>query len=277
MTVGFARKSGAVVLDPRDIQSGNARPEAQRFDSAALDGPAGVARQGVLAGPRDVAVPALEGAVRPAGAIQRGVKRVLDFTGASLVLLLVWPIMLAVAIIVKLDSHGPALFRQTRIGKDGRPFVFYKFRSMTHGCDQSLHKNHVTKLIEGELGDEDRGSDGSFKLECDPRVTQVGRVLRRTSMDELPQLFNVIKGEMSLIGPRPPLPYEVELYSDHDRRRLEVLPGMTGLWQVSGRTQLNYEESIDLDVEYVDNWSLALDARIALKTPGAVFGRKGAS
>lgn len=263
------------MLDPADIQMGGARPDAQRFESATLGGTEGAVHHGLVVVPPEIAV-VPERAARKAGSIQRGVKRVVDVLGAALLLLILSPIMLVIGVVVMLDSPGPALFKQTRIGKDGRPFLFYKFRSMSNGCDQAVHREHVTKLMEGELGDEDRGADGSFKLECDPRVTQVGRFLRSTSIDELPQLINVLKGEMSLIGPRPPLPYEVELYSDHDRRRLEVLPGMTGLWQVSGRTQLNYEESIDLDVEYVDNWSLALDAHIALKTPGAVFGRKGA-
>ena len=141
---------------------------------------------------------------------------------------------------------------------------------------QPVHREHVTKLIQGELGEDDRGPDGSFKLEDDSRITKVGRVIRRTSIDELPQLLNVLKGEMSLIGPRPPLPYEAELYTPRDMRRLEVLPGMTGLWQVSGRARLTYEESVDLDIAYVDRWSLAMDARILLKTFSAVVGADGA-
>lgn len=213
---------------------------------------------------------------RTGHAIQYAVKRVVDYVGTACGLVLISPFLLLVAVLIKLDSPGPVLFRQIRIGKDGRPFALYKFRTMRNGCDSQVHRDHVTKLIQGELGEDDRGPDGSFKLEDDSRITKVGRVVRRTSVDELPQLLNVLKGEMSLIGPRPPLPYEAELYTPRDMRRLEVLPGMTGLWQVSGRARLTYEESIDLDIAYVDCWSLVMDAHILLRTFSAVLEEDGA-
>ncbi len=147
---------------------------------------------------------------------------------------------------------------------------------METGCDPAIHREHVTKLILGAVGDEARSADGTFKLDSDPRVTRSGRFLRRSSIDELPQLLNVLKGEMSLVGPRPPLPYEVQVYSPRHMRRLEVLPGITGLWQVSGRTRLSFEEMVDLDIAYADSWSLAMDLRILLQTVSAVVGREGA-
>lgn len=259
----------------RDMDEG-VRAYAQHLESSAELGPSGppAHAEALVTRPDVASVPSRTR--RSTHAIQYFVKRVVDYVGAACGLLLISPFLLVVAVLIKLDSPGPVLFRQTRIGKYGRPFVFYKFRTMRNGCDSDCHREHVKKLIQGELGDDDRSSDGSFKLEDDPRITKVGRVLRRTSIDELPQLLNVLKGEMSLIGPRPPLPYEVELYTPRYMRRLETLPGMTGLWQVSGRAQLTYGEMVDLDIEYADTWSLAADARILLKTFSAVVGEDGA-
>ena len=205
-----------------------------------------------------------------------GAKRALDIVGASAGLVLLAPVFAVVALAVKLDSSGPAFFRQQRVGKDGGSFEMYKFRSMIQGCDAALHREHVVRLIKGDAGDECRGSDGSFKLEADPRVTQVGKFLRRTSLDELPQLFNVLKGDMSLVGPRPPLPYEAEAYTERHARRLRVVPGITGLWQVSGRTRLSFEQMIDLDLEYAQTWSVVMDLKIILKTFSVVIGGQGA-
>ncbi len=202
-------------------------------------------------------------------------KRVADVCVSMIGLFLLSPILLLIGLIVRMESRGPALFRQERLGKNGAPFTFYKFRTMVDGNDPSIHKHYVSQLITG--GSETlKGDTGSFKLENDPRVTRFGRILRRTSVDELPQLLNVLVGTMSLVGPRPPLKYEVELYSDRACRRLECRPGITGLWQVSGRCQTTFDEMVELDIEYVDNWSLGLDLRILARTIPVVFGRKGA-
>jgi len=207
--------------------------------------------------------------------IPLAIKRVGDFVVSAFGLVILWPILLLIGLIVRMESSGPALFRQERIGLGGVPFTFYKFRTMEDGNDPSIHKDYVRRLI--TQGSEDlKGDTGSFKIEDDPRVTRFGRILRRTSLDELPQLLNVFLGDMSLVGPRPPLQYEVELYSDYALRRLECRPGITGLWQVSGRCQTTFDEMVELDVEYVDSWSLGLDLRILARTVPVVFGRKGA-
>jgi lipopolysaccharide/colanic/teichoic acid biosynthesis glycosyltransferase len=224
--------------------------------------------------------PSATEAVSQAGARQPrsayAVKRFIDYAGAGLGSLVLSPLFALIAIAIKLDSPGPVLFRQTRVGKDGRLFTFYKFRSMDDGCDTRLHEQHVRALIRGEACEDVRAEDGSFKLQQDPRVTRVGRVLRATSFDEFPQLLNVLKGDMSLVGPRPPLPYEVECYTPRHLRRLESLPGITGLWQVSGRTQLSFEEMVDLDIQYADEWSLGSDVVILARTIPAVLSRAGA-
>jgi exopolysaccharide biosynthesis polyprenyl glycosylphosphotransferase len=193
-------------------------------------------------------------------------KGCLDRVFAAALLLAASPGLAVLAIAVKLSSPGPALFRQLRIGADGRPFELLKFRSMVADAESRR----------AELEGADDGNGVLFKLRDDPRVTRVGAVLRRYSLDELPQLWNVVRGDMSLVGPRPPLPREVIDYSDDASRRLRVRPGMTGLWQVSGRSTLSWEESLRLDLRYVDNWSLALDATILWRTWRAVLGRRGA-
>ncbi len=190
-------------------------------------------------------------------------KRAIDIACACLTFVLLWPLMLLIAMLIKLDSPGPAIFKQTRIGRGGRPFTVYKFRSMREGAE--LEQEWLTNLNEA------RGP--FFKIRDDPRRTMLGKVLRRTSLDELPQLYNVLRGEMSVIGPRPPLPSEVEQYQEWHKKRLETWPGITGLWQVSGRSELTFDEMVLLDIYYIENWSLLLDLRIALKTiPTVIFG-----
>ncbi len=198
---------------------------------------------------------------------KRLVKASLDWIGAVLLAFLMLPLLLVLAVAIRVDSGGPVLFRQTRIGHAGRPFTMLKFRTMT--ADAEARRSG--------LGARNHNADGLlFKVPRDPRVTRVGRVLRRHSLDELPQLLNVLTGRMSLVGPRPPLPDEVARYDDSVRRRLLVKPGLTGLWQVSGRSNLTWEEAVRLDLRYVENWSLALDLMIMWKTLRAVIRAEGA-
>nr|WP_307717648.1 sugar transferase [Streptomyces sp. V4I23] len=193
-------------------------------------------------------------------------KSMTDRLGAVLLILLLAPVFAAVAFVVRLDSPGPLLHRQTRVGQGGRPFTMAKFRTMV--ADAERLKQQIAGLNE---------NDGRmFKIRRDPRVTRVGRVLRRCSLDELPQLFNVVQGHMSLVGPRPPLPDEVAGYDDVERRRLAVKPGLTGLWQVSGRSDLSWDETVALDLRYVDNWSPAVDLRVLCRTVWAVVSGTGA-
>ena len=198
---------------------------------------------------------------------KRLVKASLDRLTAGLMILLLLPAFLTLAAAVRIDGRGPILFHQQRIGHGGRPFTMYKFRTMVADAEGRR----------AELLVRNQNSDGLlFKVTDDPRVTRVGRVLRRFSLDEMPQLLNVLVGQMSLVGPRPPLPEEVALYDDSVRRRLLVKPGLTGLWQVSGRSDLTWEESVRLDLRYVENWSLALDLQIIWKTFRAVVQARGA-
>ncbi|MGY1727493.1 sugar transferase [Geodermatophilus sp. SYSU D01062] len=198
---------------------------------------------------------------------KRLVKELIDRVAAALALVLVLPVLLAVAVAVRVDSPGPVLFRQVRVGRQGRTFSMLKFRTMCADAEQRR----------AELAARNQNSDGPlFKVADDPRVTRVGRVLRRYSVDELPQLLNVLLGQMSLVGPRPPLPDEVAVYDDSVARRLLVKPGLTGLWQVSGRSDLTWDEAVRLDLRYVENWSLALDLQILWKTFAAVTRPLGA-
>ena len=196
------------------------------------------------------------------------VKTTVDRLGAVVLLVLSAPLLLAVAAAVRLESPGPAIFRQTRVREGGLPFTIYKFRTMRRDAEQQL-----SELQEMNMHGADRHL---FKMENDPRITRIGHVLRKTSLDELPQLLNVLKGEMSLIGPRPALPLEVEMYDYVARRRLAVKPGMTGLWQVSGRSRLSWDESIRYDLDYVDNWSPITDASIVVRTFRALVSKEGA-
>jgi exopolysaccharide biosynthesis polyprenyl glycosylphosphotransferase len=190
-------------------------------------------------------------------------KRLIDVAIATLGLVISSPLILALVVAIKLDSPGPILHRQVRIGRQGKPFKFYKFRSMRQDAEREL-----SRLLK------DNEADGPiFKMKNDPRRTVVGRFMRRFSFDELPQLVNVLRGDMSLIGPRPPIPHEVDQYQDWHRRRLEVAPGMTGLWQVSGRSELPFDEMALMDIWYIENWSLSLDLKILARTvPAVVFG-----
>jgi lipopolysaccharide/colanic/teichoic acid biosynthesis glycosyltransferase len=195
-------------------------------------------------------------------------KRALDASIAFLALLVAAPILLLIAMLIRVTSTGPVLFRQTRIGAGGRSFVMLKFRTMKDRCSDDLHREYVTDLLNGAATQK----DGLFKLHNDPRITAVGRALRKLSLDELPQLINVLRGEMSLVGPRPSLPWELRMFPAWAYRRLEVLPGVTGLWQVGGRNRLTMLQGLELDVQYVEQRSLWLDLRIIAKTPIALFG-----
>lgn len=199
-------------------------------------------------------------------------KRGMDLAVSSLVLTVTSPLLLAAVMAIRLDSKGPAFFVQTRVGLNGRTFRMIKLRSMRSDADDKLHQEYLKKLIrEKEAGLADADGTVVYKMVNDPRITRVGKFLRKTSLDELPQLVNVLRGEMSLVGPRPPLPYEVAEYEGWHFRRLNIRPGMTGLWQVSGRSTLTYEQMIRLDIEYIENWSLWLDIKILLKTIPAVL------
>ncbi|MFH8443181.1 sugar transferase [Streptomyces sp. NPDC018026] len=197
---------------------------------------------------------------------RRAVKAVVDRLGAAVLLTLFAPLMVFVALLVLMDSRGGAFYRQRRVGKDGREFTILKFRTMVAGADGAR----------AALADRNEGAGLLFKLRRDPRVTRVGAVLRRYSVDELPQLFNVLTGSMSLVGPRPPLPEESAAYGPDIRRRLLVKPGLTGLWQISGRSDLPWDEAVRLDLRYVEDWSLALDTVILWKTLRAVVHGQGA-
>lgn len=215
---------------------------------------------------------------RPGG-LQSRLKRILDVIGSVAGLLLFSPLMIAASIAIKMDSPGPVIFKQMRVGRKGSRFSFYKFRSMVLNGDDRIHREYVETLIKGDLDRINQG-DGTaplYKMKSDPRVTFVGRVIRKTSIDELPQFINVLKGEMSLVGPRPPLLYEVEKYKPwHLRRILEIKPGITGLWQVDGRSSTSFDDMVRLDLRYAGEWSLWLDFKILLKTVRAVLRPRGA-
>jgi lipopolysaccharide/colanic/teichoic acid biosynthesis glycosyltransferase len=205
------------------------------------------------------------------------VKRAMDIAGSALLLVLCGPLLLVIAAVVKASSQGPVLFKQYRVGQYGRRFTFLKFRSMRADNDPSVHREYVTKLIAGEAERIPSHADdkGVYKLAHDKRITPIGRFLRKTSLDELPQFLNVLKGDMSLVGPRPPIPYELAAYQTwHRRRVLEVKPGITGLWQVTGRSRVKFDDMVRLDLRYAMSWSPWLDLKILMRTPGAVI--KGA-
>jgi lipopolysaccharide/colanic/teichoic acid biosynthesis glycosyltransferase len=206
------------------------------------------------------------------------VKRSMDIAGSLCALALFSPLMVAIAALIKLTSKGPLLFRQRRVGQFGRAFTFLKFRSMYAENNHAVHQEYIKRFIAGN-GSEASLAQGSgvYKLTNDPRITPIGRILRETSLDELPQFLNVLIGEMSLVGPRPPIPYEVEYYDIwHKRRFLAVKPGITGLWQVHGRSRTTFDEMVRLDLRYGKSWSLWLDLKILLQTPRAVLTGNGA-
>ena len=203
-------------------------------------------------------------------------KRALDIIAASIGLLIAAPIATVLAILIKISSPGPVLFRQIRIGEHGKEFMFYKFRSMRVGNDDSQHRKYIKLFIEGNEKELKKLQGGKklYKMTSDDRVTAVGRFLRRTSLDELPQLINVLRGDMSMVGPRPHLPYEVELYKDWHCRRLEGLPGITGWWQIHGRSRVPFDDAVKMDIWYLERQSLILDIRIMLRTvTKAIVGR----
>jgi len=198
-----------------------------------------------------------------------------DTLGSVLGLLLFSPLFLIIALAIKATSPGPVFFRQERVGLNGKTFLFYKFRSMTENNDPCTHKEYISRFINQQ--NTAAVEPGIFKLTNDSRITSVGRFIRRTSLDELPQLINVLKGDMSLVGPRPPIAYECELYDIwHRRRLLAAKPGITGLWQVTGRSRTTFDDMVRLDLKYLREWSLWLDLKIILMTPKAVISGHGA-
>lgn len=223
-------------------------------------------------------------------------KRLMDLTIVGLSLIFILPLLIFVAVLIKLDSPGPAIYRQERVGAkrrlrngvyvwDEMPFTIYKFRTMHADAKSTLHRQFIEAYINGDeeamrriqaAQEKEREAQDKYKLANDPRVTRVGKFLRKTSLDEIPQLWNVVKGDMSLVGPRPPIPYEVELYLFHHHDRLHTTPGITGLWQVYGRSATSFEEMVKMDVEYIQQQSLLLDIKLILGTVTAVFSGKGA-
>ncbi len=214
----------------------------------------------------------------PLSDAERFLKRASDIFISASVLAILSPLLLTISVLIRLDSKGRILFRQERVGMDGRKFLCFKFRTMFADADETFHREYYKKNIEGDAGansgDEENPVYG--KPANDSRVTRIGRILRRTSLDEIPQLINVLVGDMSIVGPRPPIPYEVEEYDLWHRKRLEMKPGVTGLWQVSGRNRLTFEEMVRRDLYYIENWSLWLDLKIILLTLPAVFRGDGA-
>ena len=208
----------------------------------------------------------------------RASKRIVDFTTALLLLILCFPLMLILSIIIKCTSKGPIFFTQERVGRGGKSFTFIKFRSMRHKADDSIHREYMAKLIQGEAESQaDDGDEPLFKMKHDPRITEVGHFLRKTSLDEIPQLLNVLSGSMSLVGPRPPIPYEVNAYKSWHMQRLSVKPGITGLWQVSGRSTTTFDQMVKLDLEYIEKRTLALDLKILFQTIPAALDLKTAA
>ena len=197
--------------------------------------------------------------------IRQGIKRGFDLLICISAMILLWPVILVLSVIVKLDSQGPAFYKHKRIGQDGRPFDLYKFRSMISGGDDSSYMDYLEALIKS-----DENGDGNGlpyrKMSEDGRVTRVGRFLRNYYLDEIPQIINVIKGDMSLVGPRPHVQFEVDNYAEEQNRRLTVKPGITGLWQVAGKADCTFSELIQFDLDYIDNWSLTQDIKIMINT-----------
>jgi lipopolysaccharide/colanic/teichoic acid biosynthesis glycosyltransferase len=210
------------------------------------------------------------------GVLTSSSKRAFDVFVASVILLLVIPIWLVMVVSIRATSPGPAIFRQERIGARGRPFVIWKFRTMHNGVPDISHRQFVTtEWMKESSGNDQIGRPFVYKLNSDPRITRVGSFLRKTSIDEVPQLINVLRGEMSLVGPRPPLAYEVAQYEPWQLERLSTRPGITGLWQVSGRNRLSHRQMCELDIRYVRDWNLALDVKIAIRTPWVMLVDRG--
>ncbi|MDR3579660.1 MAG: sugar transferase [Oryzomonas sp.] len=211
--------------------------------------------------------------------VAEGCKRFMDLVGSFMALLLLSPLFLVIAVLVKLTSPGQVFFRQVRVGQYGRLFTILKFRSMQVNNNDSIHREYIRKFIVNDMkGGPSSGGEGVvYKMRDDPRITPIGNFLRKSSLDELPQFFNVLKGEMSMVGPRPPIPYEVENYAPWHRYRIFVRkPGITGLWQVKGRSMTTFDDMVRLDLQYSRTWSLWLDIKLLLATPGVVIRGKGA-
>jgi len=201
-------------------------------------------------------------------------KRLFDLVLLCPILLVAAPVMVLAAVAIRVLDGKPILFRQVRLGVGGKPFELLKFRTMRCASD-AAHREYVGRWIAGRPCAGAKGNGALYKMTSDPRITRLGALLRRFSIDELPQLINVLRGDMSLIGPRPALGYEVRKYQDWHRRRLDALPGLTGLWQVSGRNRLSFDEMVRLDIDYIDHWSLARDIAILARTPRAVIAGDG--
>jgi lipopolysaccharide/colanic/teichoic acid biosynthesis glycosyltransferase len=253
--------SAATASNRAELASSGARAELRLVDPAAGTAPSATAGTTIRAG-----------ATRVGRLLVQGARRTLDIMVAAALLLVLSPLLLLVALAVRIDTGGPSLFRQSRVGRGMREFTMFKFRTMQSGADTTPHREYVQALIGDERGPE-RGR--LYKLSVDNRVTRVGRVLRNWSLDELPQLINVLLGQMALVGPRPVIPYEVEKYPEAYLSRFDVKPGLTGLWQVSGRNQRTYEEMVNFDLQYARESSLLLDLRILVKTIPVVLGRQG--
>ncbi|MDU5946277.1 MAG: sugar transferase, partial [Paenibacillus macerans] len=210
--------------------------------------------------------PCIEIVKTPLRGLNLILKRAVDIVLASLGLIVISPLLAVVAVCIKLDSKGPVMIKQRRIGKNGAPFGMYKFRSMVENAESLIHQLAAHNEADGPV----------FKMKNDPRITRVGRFIRKYSIDELPQLINVVLGQMSLVGPRPPLPQEVERYTDYEWRRLDIRPGITGLWQINGRSDLPFDEWVKLDLYYIEHWSLGLELKIIFKTIPIVLKGTGA-
>lgn len=205
------------------------------------------------------------------------VKRILDILIACLAVLIMAPLLIIIGILIKFSSEGPVFYIQKAIGKNGREFDFYKFRTMYKDTSNTQHKEYLQKFIKGdEVITYADGGEQIFKMVNDPRITPIGRILRKSSMDELPQLINVLKGDMSVVGPRPPLPYEYSLYDDYTKQKMVVKPGITGLYQITSRSRASFDEILALDFEYIEKMSLWYDLKIILMTIPAVLSSKGA-
>lgn len=197
-------------------------------------------------------------------------KRIIDVLFSLLILIPLCIVMAIVAVCIRLDSKGPVFFRQKRVGQEGEEFTMLKFRSMHIDNDESIHREAIKRYMNGETVD-----GQGYKLKDDPRITRVGKFIRKTSVDELPQFFNVLRGEMTLVGPRPPLPYEVEEYSQRDWLRLSGRPGLTGTWQVYGRSRVQFQEMVDMDLMYLQQQSILLDLKLILLTPVVMLSGRG--
>jgi len=201
-------------------------------------------------------------------------KRIIDICLATTILVVSAPLQAVVALAIRLDTKGPIIYRQRRMGRGARAFTMLKFRSMFVDADEAPHRDYVTRLLTDSVAE--TNEKGTYKISADPRITRVGRIIRRFSIDEIPQFYNVLKGDMSIVGPRPALPFEVELYDLRYMHRFDAKPGLTGLWQVSGRNRLGMIEMLDLDLDYVERQSIVRDLHILMKTPGAVLRGDGA-